>query len=62
MGQDIKTFKFGKDSVLCVNHFHWRPAHLLKRDSKQFPAAEEQEFQEHLFSFYYDFKVLYYTV
>ena len=26
MVQDIKIFKFGKDSVLCKNRFHWRPA------------------------------------
>ena len=26
MGLDIKTLKFVKDSVLCENHFHWRPA------------------------------------
>ena len=33
MREFIKTFKFGKDFVLCENHFHRRSATLLKRDS-----------------------------
>ena len=24
MGKDMKTFKFGKYSVLCENNFYWR--------------------------------------